>query len=62
MQAKCWGQRTGIAALRVLVDYAVRFAGAPEFLSACRNRRTLSVGYWGGVLANVGQVAALAAT
>jgi len=22
MQAKCWGQRTGIAALRVLVDYA----------------------------------------
>jgi len=30
MQAKCSDQRTGIAAPRVLVDYAVGFAGGLE--------------------------------
>ena len=58
MQAKCWGQRTGIAALRVLVDYA----GALESVRAWRGSRAVMNCRWGGVLANVGQVAALAAT
>jgi hypothetical protein len=35
MQAKCWDQRTGITAVRVLVDYA----GALESVRACRGSR-----------------------
>ena len=39
MQAKCWDQRTGIAALRVLVDYA----GALEIVRACRDSQAIAL-------------------
>ena len=63
MQVKCWDERAGSTrAAGVLVDYAVRFAGALEIVSACQNSRAIMNRRWGGVLASVGQVAALAAT